>query len=227
MTALSLSTRILTRRFSSFLYAGVNDFLESSYVYRSKSNNPKTNQLYSDRLIDRLEWLSPKAPGKESGTRKRVMEQHCSRSSSSHNNIRKKGGGQSPLPSVFSLHPASSDVHDTATRGACFPPPAASRAPQTRAWVEVEKELNRQWVEEDELDQSISDRWTLDVQEGGAGGVSSGPRSEVRGPHHTGTGPALPLVHLQRGHCHGRREATRWRVRPGDGRASELDGAPL
>jgi hypothetical protein len=98
MTALSLSTRILTRRFSSFLYAGVNDFLESSYVYRSKSNNPKTNQLYSDRLIDRLEWLSPKAPGKESGTRKRVMEQHCSRSSSSHNNIRKKGGVRAPFP---------------------------------------------------------------------------------------------------------------------------------
>jgi hypothetical protein len=31
--------------------------------------------------------------------------------------------------------------------------------------VEVEKELNRQWVEEDELDQSISDRWTLDRKE--------------------------------------------------------------
>jgi hypothetical protein len=54
--------------------------------------------------------LSTEAPGKESATKKRGVERHCNRSSSSRNHVRKKGGGRSPLPIVFSLHPASSDV---------------------------------------------------------------------------------------------------------------------
>jgi hypothetical protein len=98
MTALSLSTRILTRRFSSFLYAGVNDFLESSYVYRSKSNNPKTNQLYSDRLIDRLEWLSPKAPGKESGTEKGSWSSTVAAPAAPTTTSGKREGVRAPFP---------------------------------------------------------------------------------------------------------------------------------
>jgi hypothetical protein len=76
------------------------------------------------------------------------MERHCICSSSSHNDGRKKGSGSwSPLPSVFSLHLASSDVHDAATHGACFSPPAASVTPQTCAWLKLE-ELDQRWVEE-------------------------------------------------------------------------------
>jgi hypothetical protein len=33
-------------------------------------------------------------------------------------------------------------------------------------------------------------------EEGGAGGASFNPGSEVGAQHHTGTGPAPPLVHL-------------------------------
>jgi hypothetical protein len=73
---------------------------------------------------------------------KKGVEQHYSRSSSSDNEGRKKGVWSEPLPSVFSLHPASSDVHDAVMRGACFPPLAASLALQTHARLEMEEELN-------------------------------------------------------------------------------------
>jgi hypothetical protein len=44
------------------------------------------------------------------------------------------------------------------------------------------------------------------------------------------SGAALPLGPRQdavRGHCHERWDTARWRVRPGGGGASELDGAAL
>jgi hypothetical protein len=52
----------------------------------------------------------------------------CSCSNSSRNDDQKNGGGQSTLPSVFSLHSDFSDVHDVTTCGAFFPGPSDSRA---------------------------------------------------------------------------------------------------
>jgi hypothetical protein len=96
---------------------------------RRSQQRKKTRRTRSFVVTSRLEALS-RSSGEESATRKRSVERHCSRSSSSHNHVRKKGRtGRSPLPIVFSLHPASSDAHGTVTRGARFTPPAASRVP--------------------------------------------------------------------------------------------------
>jgi hypothetical protein len=48
---------------------------------------------------------------------------------------------------------------------------------------------------------STGDRWTLDVEEGGASNASSSPRSEVGALHRTCTGSTPLLVHVRRGLC--------------------------
>jgi hypothetical protein len=94
--------------------------------------------------------LSPEALEKESVTEKGAWSGTVAAPVAPATTSRKKGrggGGRSPLPIVFSLHPASSNVYGTTTHEARFLPPAASRVPQTHTRVEVEEELDRQWVE--------------------------------------------------------------------------------
>jgi hypothetical protein len=135
--------------------------------------------------------LSTEAPGKESATKKRGVERHCNRSSSSCNHVRKKGGGRSPLSTVFSLHSTSFDVHDTVTRGTCFSGLSDLRAGGGGA---------RPAMSGGERS-STGDRWALDVEEEGADGVSSGPRSEVGASHRT---TPVPLITHGEGQVSGR-----------------------
>jgi hypothetical protein len=137
--------------------------------------------------------LSTEAPGKEFATKKRGVERHCNRSSCSRNHVQKKGGGRSPLPIVFSLHPASSDVHGTVTCGTCFSGLSDLRAGGGGGGARPAMSGGER--------SSTGDRWALDVEEEGADGVSSGPRSEVGASHRTAP---VPLITHGEGQVSGR-----------------------
>jgi hypothetical protein len=81
---------------------------------------------------------------------------------------------------------------------------------------------------------STGDSWALDVDEGGAGGASSGPGSEVGAPHRTGTGPAPSLVSRGEGRvsrrggligvsCRSSRPRSTWLARHPNPRITQLD----
>jgi hypothetical protein len=74
----------------------------------------------------RLLFTFPEAPGNDSGIGKRCVETVAALTAPVM--MTRKREGSEPLPSVFSLHSDSSDVHDATTRGAFFPGSSDSRA---------------------------------------------------------------------------------------------------